>query len=70
MLYRTTTQEKKLYLETIRMISQDIILFSVNLYVLCEMTVKVLEHYDSLETPWRIFLLSLKRFPLQCGSCS
>lgn len=51
MLYRTTTQEKKLYLETIRMISQDIILFSVNLYVLCEMTVKVLEHYDSLETP-------------------
>ena len=33
MLSRTATQEKKLYLETIRMISQDIILFSVNLYV-------------------------------------
>ena len=28
-------QEKKLYLETIKIISQDIILFSVNLYVLC-----------------------------------
>ena len=35
MLYRTATQEKKLDLEIIRMISQDIILFSANLYVLC-----------------------------------
>lgn len=35
MLYVTANQGKKLYSETIKIISQDIILFSVNLYVLC-----------------------------------
>ena len=35
MLYRAATQEKKLDLETLKMISQNIILFSANLYVLC-----------------------------------
>lgn len=34
-LYNSNPGEKKLFFEMIKIISQDIILFSVNLYVLC-----------------------------------